>query len=231
MTEPDTEPDNFPERIARVRRRIDAACARAERDPASVQLVAVSKRHAAERVHEAITAGLQVFGENRVQEASEKIPNCPPAEWHLIGHLQSNKARAAAGLFDTIHSVDSLRLLKTLDAEAARAERRFGVYLQVNVSGEEAKFGMAIADLDACLERKLEHLDLLGLMTMPPFDPDPETARPHFRALRELRDAAEQRHGISLPGLSMGMSLDFEVAIEEGATSIRVGSDLFGARP
>lgn len=230
MTESDPEPIDLSGRIARVRARINAACERVARNPASIQLVAVSKRHPAERVQEAIAAGLQVFGENRVQEAAQKIPACPAAEWHLIGHLQSNKARAAATLFNVIHSVDSLRLMQTLDAEAARAERRLGVYLQVNVSGEDAKFGMTIPELGTCLEAKSRHLDLLGLMTMPPFDPDPETARPHFRALRELRDAAEQRHGIPLPGLSMGMSLDFEVAIEEGATSIRVGSDLFGAR-
>jgi len=225
------------ERIRIVRSRIDAACTRAERDPSTVELVAVSKRHPAERVREAIDAGLTVFGENRVQEAAGKIPECPAAQWHLIGHLQSNKARQAATLFHTIHSVDSLKLMQVLAAEAERASGReqrkepLRIYLQVSVSGEEAKFGMAPDDLPACLAFESEHIEVLGLMTMPPFDPDPEVARPHFRALRELRDRMQEEHGIALPGLSMGMSLDFEVAIEEGATSIRVGSDLFGARP
>ena len=214
-------------RLDRLRERIAAACERAGRDPAAVTLVAVSKGHSAEAVRAAVEAGVTHFGENRVQEALPKIEAARvagvEARWHFVGTLQSNKARAAAGAFDAIHSVESARLLARLDA-AAPAPR--DVFLQVNVAGEAHKGGVPPQWLGALVEaaRAAERLRLRGLMTIAPLSRDAEEARPAFRALRELAD----RFG--LPDLSMGMTNDLDAAVEEGATFVRAGRALFGER-
>lgn len=216
-----------------VRRRIAAACARCGRDPADVRLVAVSKTYAASAVREAASCGQRAFGENRVQEAAVKIPQCPGTlEWHLIGHLQSNKAAAAVRLFDWVHSVDTPKLLRLLDGHAAAAGKRLSVLLEVNVSGEISKSGAAPDAVPAMLAMapELQCLEIRGLMTVPPIAEDPEEARPHFRRLRELRDAWAAEYAVPLEELSMGMTHDMEVAIEEGATFVRVGTGIFGAR-
>lgn len=220
-------------RVQRVRERIAAACAAAGRDPEGVALVAVSKTQPPEAVREAADCGLRVFGENRVQEAGFKIPLCPGhLDWHLVGHLQANKARPAVRLFSTIHSVDSIDLLRRIDAIAGEEGRRPRVLLEVNVSGEGSKEGMRPDDVPAALEAAngLHCVEVAGFMTMPPYCEDPERARGFFRALRGLRDRCAAATGFALPELSMGMSMDFEVAIGEGATLVRVGTDLFGAR-
>ncbi len=223
----------FQERLDRVRARMAAACARAGRAPESVRLLAISKTHPPEAVAEAARCGLTVFGENKVQEAAAKIPLCPGRlSWHLVGHLQSNKARQAALLFDWIHAVDSAELLERLDRIAGEEGRRPTVLLEVNVSGEASKFGMPPAAVAPLLERAraCRCATVAGLMTIPPVCEDPERARGYFRALRDLRDRCRAETGWELPELSMGMSHDFEVAIEEGATWIRIGTDLFGPR-
>jgi PLP dependent protein len=199
-----------------------------------VRLLPVSKNIGPAAIREASEAGLTVFGENRVQEARNKIPLCPGRlEWHLIGHLQSNKVRPAVRLFSTIHSADSISLLDKLEAACAEEGRRLNVFLEINLAGEASKSGMKAEDAQAAVERAngLAHLDVTGLMTVPPIDPEPERVRPYFRQLRELRDRLRERTGTPLPELSMGMSGDFEVAIAEGATWIRVGTALFGPRP
>lgn len=214
-----------------VEERIAAACKKADRRRDEVKLVAVSKTKPAEAVLEAAEAGQILFGENRVQEAQAKIPLCPGnLQWHLIGHLQSNKARiAASGLFRMIHSVDSEKLLRALDEYAGVT---LPVLIQVNISGEGSKEGCAPEEAAALIEaaNQCGKVEVHGLMTIPPFTPDPEKARIHFSNLRKLRDRLQQETGTPLPELSMGMSHDFEVAIEEGATFIRVGSEIFGQR-
>ncbi|MDO5462012.1 MAG: YggS family pyridoxal phosphate-dependent enzyme [bacterium] len=215
--------------------KIETAAKRSGRGADDVTLVAVTKTHGPETVRDAIDAGMTLFGENKVQEAAWKIPMCPTsARWQLIGHLQSNKVKHAVRLFETIHSVDSIKLFDALEAAARQAGTRPEIYLEVNVSGEPSKYGLTPAMLPATIEHILNHsqaLTLSGLMTMAPFDLDPEAARPHFVALRNLRDQMEKDFGIDLYHLSMGMSGDFEVAIEEGATDVRIGTALFGARP
>ncbi len=223
----------FQERLAAIRRRMADACARSGRQPDCVKLLPVTKTFGPDAVSEAAAAGLTVFGENKVQEALAKIPLCPSfLQWHLIGHLQSNKVRLAARLFSVIHSVDSIELLEKLDSAAAEEGRRLDILLQVNVSGEASKYGLAPAAARAAAIRAnaLPNLVLTGLMTIPPAESDSEKTRPHFRRLRDLREAIQQETGTPLPELSMGMSYDFETAIEEGATWIRVGSALFGTR-
>ena len=220
-------------RLAEINRRIEAACGRAGRDPAEVKLLAVSKTQGPDAVQEAAALGLTVFGESRVQEARQKIPLCSSAlHWHFIGHLQTNKARDAMRLFEMVHAVDSIRLLEALDRAAQEEGRNVAVCLEVNVSGERSKFGMSPDEVSAALDRArtLFRVQVTGLMTIPPIAEDPEEARPFFRALRELRDRCRGATGLALPELSMGMSHDFEVAVEEGATWIRVGSLLFGPR-
>lgn len=211
-----------------------AACHRAHRDPASVTLVAVSKGQPPEVVRAAADLGLSLFGENKVQEAKAKIPLCPGRlRWHLIGHLQTNKARDAVHFFEMIHSVDSLRLAEEIQRQADKAAKQVSVLLEVNVAGEASKFGYrpdALLDELSALNA-LPRLEIHGLMTMAPWSPDPEKARPHFRRLRELKQECEQRLGAPLAHLSMGMTGDFEVAIEEGATLVRIGTALFGERP
>ncbi len=216
--------------LERIEERIASACEKAGRRRDEVQLVAVSKRKPASSVREAAEAGQILFGENRVQEAQGKIPDCPQhLHWHLIGHLQSNKARLAANLFRMIHSVDSEKLLHALDEHAATP---LPILIQVNLSGEGSKSGCAPAEVAALIEaaNACSQVEVHGLMTIPPFTPDPEKARIHFSALRTLRDELEKSTGTSLPELSMGMSNDFEIAIEEGSTFIRVGTGLFGLR-
>jgi pyridoxal phosphate enzyme (YggS family) len=223
----------FQERLEAIRQRMADACARSGRQPDCVKLLPVTKTFGPDAVSLAASAGLTVFGENKVQEALAKIPLCPSSlQWHLIGHLQTNKARLAARLFSVIHSVDSIELLEKLDSAAADEGRRLDILLQVNVSGEASKYGLqpAAASAAAIRANALPNLVLTGLMTIPPAESDSEKTRPHFRRLRELREAIQQDTGTPLPELSMGMSYDFETAIEEGATWIRVGSALFGTR-
>ncbi|PYY10116.1 MAG: YggS family pyridoxal phosphate-dependent enzyme [Acidobacteria bacterium] len=225
--------------IARVRERIDAAARRAGRNPGEVSLMAVSKTFPPERIGEAYEAGLRLFGENRVQEFTgkqEAVRNLAGSEWHMIGHLQTNKAAKAAELFSGIDSVDSLRLAEKLSAAAEKESKKLAVLIEINVGGEAAKSGVdpASAELDEILEAapRLVHLAISGLMTIPPFSDDPQQARPYFRRLRELRDqiAARRLSAVSTDVLSMGMSHDFEVAIEEGSTCVRVGTAIFGER-
>lgn len=224
---------DFGERLDGIQRRLDAACVRTGRAPGSAGLVAVSKTFGPEAVTEAAGFGVRVFGENRVQEARHKIPECPGhLEWHLVGHLQRNKAREAVRMFRMIHSVDSVRLLEAIEAAASETGDRIRVCLEVNVAGEGSKFGFVPGEVTAALARCGEwpHVDIVGLMTVPPITEDPEGARPHFRRLRECRDAWAAETGMALPELSMGMSHDFEVAVEEGATLVRLGTILFGKR-
>ncbi|MCE9614192.1 MAG: YggS family pyridoxal phosphate-dependent enzyme [Lentisphaerae bacterium] len=221
------------ERVEQVQAGIAAACARAGRAVDEVGLVAVSKMRSPDDVAAAAAAGLRVFGESRVQEAAQKIPLCPGRlTWHFIGHLQTNKVRPAVGLFSMIHAVDSWKLLDTLDRVCGEEGGRLPVCLEVNVSGERSKFGMAPDDVPRVLVQSaaLSRVSVVGLMTVPPFDPDPEKARPFFARLRGLRDRWRRETGVALEHLSMGMSLDYGVAIEEGATWIRVGTTLFGER-
>ena len=225
--------DGIADNLAAVRGQIAAACARAGRAGESVRLLAVSKTYGPAAVRAAAAAGQRLFGENRVQEAAAKIPECPERlEWHLIGHLQGNKAAPAARLFDWVHSVDSAKLLEALDREAGAAGRRLQALVQVNVSGERAKSGLAPEGAPAVLAlgNRLRNVQVCGLMTIPPLAEDPEKARPFFRRLRELRDGWAAELGLELPELSMGMTHDLAVAIEEGATFVRVGTGIFGAR-
>lgn len=234
MTNPTTDPeDQIARNLEQVRTRIAAAAGRAGRDADDVLLLAVSKTVPPERVAMAVGAGHSHFAENRVQELLAKAPALPDSvDWHLIGHLQSNKIRKALAVTARIHSVDSLDLARQIDRVADEQGLHVEAWLQVNVGGEGSKFGFDPASVEDCLEDLLElpRLEWQGLMTVPPFDPDPEAVRPAFVALRELRDRLEQAGGCRLPRLSMGMSHDFEVAIEEGATEVRVGSAIFGAR-
>jgi len=198
-----------------------------------VTLVAVSKTWPAAVVREAVDAGQRVFGENKVQELLGKAPELPDdLEWHLIGHLQKNKARKVVSVAAATVRLDSVDLAQRLDRIAGEEGLEPRVFVQVNVSGDDAKFGFAPDELAPALEEMLplEHLRIEGLMTVPAYDPDPERVRPHFARLRELRDELAERLGRPLPGLSMGMSHDFPVAIEEGATLVRVGSSIFGQR-
>ena len=222
--------------LAEVNATIDAACARARRDPAGVEIVAVTKTHGPEVVREAWEAGLRIVGENKVQEAAWKKPQSVGGpDWHLIGHLQKNKVRPALELFSTFHSVDSIPLLDRIQRVAEELGARPGILLEVNMSGERSKDGMRPDDVPAAVERALAcpNLTLEGFMTMAPFVPPDkmEETRPVFAGLRELRDAMEAEFGAVFPRLSMGMTNDYRVAVEEGATWIRLGTLLFGARP
>jgi pyridoxal phosphate enzyme (YggS family) len=224
--------EGIQERLAAVQRRIETAAARSGRPSSAVTLVAVSKTMPAAAIREAVSAGVKILGENRVQEAREKIEALPgAAEWHLIGHLQTNKAKLAVGLFDCIHSLDSVRLAQELGRHAEEAGRRLRCLVEVNLGEEAQKSGVDAAEVRPLLEaaRRLPQLSVQGLMTIPPFLPDPESVRLFFRRLRDLRDRLESE-GWTLPDLSMGMSHDFEVAIEEGATLVRIGTAIFGSR-
>jgi pyridoxal phosphate enzyme (YggS family) len=222
------------ENLAQVRERIARAASRAGRSTEEITIVAVSKTFPPEAIRAAYDAGLRHFGENRVQEFEAKQPKVADvdATWHFIGHLQSNKARRAANLFNRIDSVDGLALGQKLDAAAAAENKRLPILIEVHLGGEESKSGVAEAEAPALAESflLLPNLELRGLMAVPPYFDDAERARPYFRRLRELRDDLSRRINRPLPVLSMGMSHDFEVAIEEGATEIRLGAALFGER-
>ena len=216
--------------LLKVVERIERAARRAGRDPAEIRLVAVSKTVESERIREAVEAGVKILGENYVQEAKKKIEEIGhPVAWHFIGHLQSNKAKYAVHLFDMIHSVDSLSLAEELNRRAEHVNRNVKVMVEVNISGEATKFG---TDEGRVMELAkgitgLNQLSLEGLMTMPPYFDSAELSRPYFVELRRLREKL-LREGIPVRELSMGMSTDFEVAIEEGATYVRVGTAIFG---
>ncbi len=223
------------ENLNRIRERVAAAAKRAGRDLLSVKLIAVTKTIEPERIREAVTAGARVLGENRVQEAKDKIEKLGPiASWHLIGHLQSNKAKYAVKLFDLIHSVDNIGLAQEIDKQAAKIGKVQDVLIEVSIAGEAAKAGVAIPEATALVREaaKLKHISVKGLMTVPPLLDDPEAVRPYFQKLREMAAgiAAERIPGVSMQELSMGMSGDFEVGIEEGATMVRVGTAIFGKR-
>jgi pyridoxal phosphate enzyme (YggS family) len=229
------------ENISTIYRKISHAAMRAGRNPEDVKLVAVTKAVGTERIKEAIECGLRIFGESRVQEAKAKIEEfsrlstadyrLPPISWHLVGHLQRNKAKTAVQLFDLIHSLDSIELAEELNKYTERAGKTRRVLIQVKLSEEETKHGVPKEHLMKLIEEveKMKNLKPEGLMTIPPFFDDPEMARPYFRALRALRDEVV-RSGYELPELSMGMTNDFEVAIEEGATLVRIGTAIFGGR-
>lgn len=231
--------DGVAGRLGEIRRRIAAACRRAGREPADVTLVGAAKRQPSERLRAAHDAGLTVFGENRVDEAETHHQLLGDAvEWHLIGPLQSNKARRAAALFGTVHSLDRLKIGRALDRQLGELGRRMTGFIEINLGGETSKHGFPPAGLGEAVRplADLEQIDVVGLMAIPP-PPEgsagAEGSRPWFRRLRELRDALGERpEWSSFPGaLSMGMSADYEVAIEEGATHVRIGSSLFGERP
>jgi pyridoxal phosphate enzyme (YggS family) len=225
--------------LARVGERIDAAARRSGRRPEDIEKMAVSKTFPAERIREAYEAGLRLFGENRVQEFAGKIDavrDLREAEWHLIGHLQTNKAAKAVDLFAAVDSLDSLRLAQKLNTAALQFGKNLKVLIEINVGGEAAKGGVApdSRELDDILlgAQELGQLEFRGLMTVPPFTDDPSRARPYFKKLRALRDqiAARRLPAVDMRAISMGMSHDFEIAIEEGSTCVRVGTAIFGER-
>lgn len=238
-TELSTEYDEIQDRVRAVRERLTRAAERAGRDPADVTLLGACKTVGRDRVVQAVELGISHLGENFVQEAEAKFGGSERPEGlvglHLIGHLQSNKVKRAVALFDAVQSVDSVRLLSRIDAAARALDRQVDVYLQVNLAGEATKEGVSPGLVCELAEHAAacESVRLAGLMAVPPHTEDPEGARPYFRMLRELRDevgSLDAYSGASL-GLSMGMTADFEVAIEEGATLVRVGSAIWGARP
>jgi PLP dependent protein len=230
---------SIPENIAHVQERIAMAARRAGRNPEDITLMAVSKTFPSDAIRTAYAAGLRVFGENRVQEFASKIESLrdlSDARWHLIGHLQTNKTAKAATLFDAIDTIDSVKLAEKLNTAAASTNTTLSVLIEINVGGEEAKSGLApnSPELDQILQSAAQwpNLKIEGLMTVPPYTEDPEGSRPYFRQLRQLRDqiAARNYPQIEMTVLSMGMSYDFEVAIEEGSTCVRVGTAIFGSR-
>ena len=227
------------ENLKRVRERVTTAAQRAGRKPEEVALMAVTKTFPAERIREAYAAGLRLFGENRVQEFAGKarsLQDLNDAEWHMIGHLQSNKAGKAVELFSAVDSIDSFKLAEKLNAAAEKLNKKLDVLIEINVGGEEAKSGVASdsPELEKILQAApgLRNLRIRGLMTIPPFTEDQQQGRPYFRKLRSVRDriASQNLPAIAMEVLSMGMSHDFEVAIEEGATCVRVGTGIFGER-
>lgn len=221
------------ENLHDVQRLVAGACLRSGRDPQAVCLVAVSKTVASESIRTLYAAGQRDFGESRLQEALSKMADLPTdIIWHFIGRLQKNKIRRILSEFGYIHSLDSLKMACYMDGVAGESGLRPRVFLQVNLAGEQTKGGFAVDELQHLMPDLLglRHLELIGLMCIPPFEEDPEASRAQFRRLRQLRDRLEQDHGCCLPQLSMGMSHDFAVAIEEGATFVRVGSALFGER-
>jgi len=229
-------PNGIAARAREVEARIERSCRKSGREPGSVTLVAVTKTHPVETVREAIAAGLAVFGENRVQEGVRKIdalrPEFPVLSWRLIGRLQTNKAKTAVRYFEEIQSVDRMALLDVLSREAVSAGRSLPIYVEVNIGGESSKGGIPVEEAEALVREASARpgIALRGLMTVPPFAKDPEDSRRFFRKLREIRDRLADATGIDLPGLSMGMSHDYEIAVEEGATVVRVGTALFGER-
>jgi pyridoxal phosphate enzyme (YggS family) len=224
---------SLPDNLISIQQRIGAACARAGRDSGSVTLLAVSKTHPPETIQTAVDCGLLHFGENKIQEARAKIPLSPgKARWQFIGHLQSNKVRDAVELFEMIQGVDSLGLAREISKRAGQAAKTMPILLEVNVAGEASKFGYQPEKLLAELAElnALPKIEIHGLIAIPPYSPVPENSRPYFQRLRQLKLESEKILGVPLPHLSMGMSGDFEVAIEEGATIVRIGTALFGER-
>jgi pyridoxal phosphate enzyme (YggS family) len=223
------------ENLVEVRERISRAIQKSGREPDSARLITVSKQISVDRIEEARAAGAVVFGENKIQEAIPKIEQMGAEGifWHFIGHLQKNKIKFLDERFDLIHSVDSFELAEKIAKHYHSENRVQRILLQVNVSGEAAKFGMEPKELEKQMAEffQLQGIQVEGLMTIPPFDSDPENSRRHFSRLRELREQYEKQNGLPLNQLSMGMSNDFEVAIEEGATLVRVGTAIFGPRP
>ena len=224
------------ENLKSVMDRIAAAAKRAGRDPASVKLVTVSKTVGIERIREAVAAGAAILGENRVQEANKKIEALGKvASWHLIGHLQTNKAKYAVRLFDLIHSVDNLELAREIDRQAAKIGKVQDILIEISIAGEASKAGMAVKGAPALVAEaaRLNNVSVKGLMTMPPYSENPEDSRPYFSVLRELAETIAKGNipSVSMRELSMGMSGDFEVAIGEGSTLVRVGTAIFGGRP
>jgi hypothetical protein len=220
------------ENLLRVTERIEEAARKVGRDPQEIKLVGVSKTVETDRIKEAIEAGITILGENYVQEAQKKIEEIgQPVSWHFIGHLQSNKAKYAIRLFDMIHSLDSVSLAEELNRRAEQADRMMKVMIEVNLSKEATKFGADEGWVLSLAKRiqNLHHLSLEGLMTMPPYFDSPEMSRPYYIALRELKERMA-KEGIPMKELSMGMSNDFEIAVEEGATYVRVGTAIFGPR-
>lgn len=225
--------NSISERLQAIRERIAAAATRCGRAPSSVELLAVSKTFPAESVREAVDAGQLIFGENKVQELLAKAPLLPAKlQWHLIGHLQSNKVRKILPAVQFIHSIGSLDLARGVDRIAAELGMHPRVYLEINLASESSKHGFSIEQVRATLEDlySLRSLEIQGLMCIPPFNSDAAKSRPYFTQLRLLRDDLERLGGLPLPLLSMGMSHDFEIAIEEGSTVVRVGSAIFGER-
>lgn len=221
------------ENLVEVQGRVQAAAERAGRDADEVTLVAVSKTWPIEHVQLAVDAGQKILGENKLQEGQVKIPAMDQSlEWHFIGGLQRNKVRKVFGLFHWVHSIDSIKLARYADGVAADMGVKPKVLLQVNIGAELSKGGFELDEIREHFEEisKLEHLEVMGLMCIPPAVAEPDQARPFFQAMVSLRDELTAKHGVELPELSMGMSGDFEVAIEEGATMVRVGSSIFGAR-
>lgn len=227
------------QRISSVYKRITYAALRAGRNPEEIKLIAVTKSHGIDKIKEAAQLGLRIFGENRVQEAKDKIEDLKEffnkwrmnIEWHMIGHLQSNKVKDAVRLFELIHSVDSEKLASMIDREAEKIGKVQRILIQVKLSDEESKFGIKPEDTEKLIEfcSKLSNIKLEGLMTIPPYFENPEDVRPYFKKLRQMKEELVQK-GYFLRELSMGMSHDFEVAIEEGATMVRIGTALFGER-
>lgn len=238
MTDKHTNHSEVRERLAGILNRINKAASRAGRDPAGILLVAVSKTFGPEKIREAFEAGVTHFGENRVQEARRKIPWCPKGiTWHFVGHLQTNKVRYVIQLFQWVHSIDRMSLIEAFDQMAKRHTFKINVFVQVNLSGEPQKSGCSPDETLVLVREVLERpfFTFKGLMTLPPYHPDPEKSRPYFRELRQLGEdirskLSNEGYSIEEMGYSMGMSHDFEVAIEEGATVIRLGEAIFGPR-
>ncbi len=222
------------ENLKSVREKIEAACLRVGRNPAEVTLVAVTKTVSAERINEAIEAGATHIGENRVQEAREKYSQIKPVTWHLIGHLQTNKVKHALKIFQWIHSVDSFHLAEKIEQEASRLEKIIPVFLEVKTSPEETKYGIPVSETLELVKKisRFDHLQVSGLMTIAPFTDDEKAIQKSFQTLRHLQNEINQAEiaGVRMEHLSMGMSHDFEIAIEEGATMVRVGTAIFGSR-
>ena len=222
------------ENVQKIKERIERACERAGRDPGEVSILAASKTRTPEEIREVFEAGIRLFGENRVQEARDKIPLLSDLsiEWHMIGHLQRNKVKYAVNLFDVVESLDSKELADELEKRLSKLGKKMRVFIEVKLSPEETKHGCSPEEALELAKYvlSLEHLKLEGLMTVPPYFEDLELVRPYFRKLREIRDNLEDALGVNLPHLSMGMSHDFEVAVEEGATIVRIGTAIFGPR-
>ncbi len=222
------------ENVQKIKERIERACERAGRDPGEVSILAASKTRTPEEIREVFEAGIRLFGENRVQEARDKIPLLSDLsiEWHMIGHLQRNKVKYAVNLFDVVESLDSKELADELEKRLSKVGKKMRVFIEVKLSPEETKHGCSPEEALELAKYvlSLEHLKLEGLMTVPPYFEDLELVRPYFRKLREIRDNLEDALGVNLPHLSMGMSHDFEVAVEEGATIVRIGTAIFGER-